>query len=74
MFRVHVISVWKRGPSRLYSCSYRPFLKSTIVAGNLGKDEGNVHRMSGFPPPLWSGDTAILNYPLTPFVPQNFPR
>ena len=44
-------------------------MKSTIVAGNLGKDERDVHLMSGFSPPLWSGDTAILNYPLTPFCP-----
>ena len=40
----------------------------------LGKRRRKCSPYAGFPPPLWSGDTAILNYPLTPFVPQNFPR
>ena len=67
--RIHIILLWKRSPFLLYSYSYRAFMKSTITAGNLGKDERDAHLPSGFSPPLWSGDRAILSYPLAPFCP-----
>lgn len=44
-------------------------MKSIAFAGNLGKDERDVSLTSVFSPPPWSGDTAMLNYPLTQFCP-----